>query len=227
MVCIFSNEISAINYAVTSFTLPGIIALAVSCQAILLVVVLLALPSGSRVANRYLALFLAVEAIRLAGYAILFSDILAPFPFYFAPGVGVLAAPLLYLYVRALVDPSPSSWSLYWRVFTPILPIYIAALVIGLRPGTPGEFMGYEPSTVGPWPWVSLAYELLFVAYTIAALRLLAGHRARIEKLFSSVGQMDLRWLRFMLLVMLVSWLGYWLVDFLRILGLLELSSRV
>jgi AraC-like DNA-binding protein len=189
--------------------------------------VLLALPSGNRLANRYLALFLAVEAIRLAGYAILFSDILAPAPFYFAPGIGVLAAPLLYLYVRTLVDPNPLAWGMYARVFAPIIPIYIAAAVVGLQPGTPGEFMGYEPSTVGPWPWFSLAYELLFVAYTVAALRLLAGHRARIEKLFSSVKQLDLRWLRLMLLVMLASWVGYWLVDFLRVLGLLELSSRV
>jgi AraC-like DNA-binding protein len=212
---------------VISFALPGVIALGVSCQAVLLVVVLLALPSGNRVANRYLALFLTVEAIRLAGYAILFSDILAPFPFYFAPAIGVLAAPLLYLYVRALVDPNPTGWSMYGRAFAPILPIYIAAVVVGLRPATPGEFMGYEPSTTGPWPWFSLAYELLFIAYTVAALRLLAGHRARIEKLFSSVKQLDLRWLRLMLLVMLVSWVGYWLVDFLRLLGVLELSSRV
>lgn len=188
---------------------------------------LLSLPSGNRVANRYLALFLAVEAIRLAGYVILFSDIIGPFLFYFAPGIGVLAAPLLYLYVHSLVDPARPARGLYLRIFAPILPICIAAVFAGLQPGTPSTFMGYDPSTIGPWPWFSLAYELLFIAYTVAALRLLAGHRARIEKLFSSINQLDLRWLRLMLLVMLVSWAGYWLVDFLRVLGILELSSRV
>ena len=103
--------------------------MAVSCQAILLAVVLLALPSGNRMANRYLALFLAAEAIGLAGYTLFFSDIVVPIAFYFAPGFGVFAAPLLYLYVRALVDPNLQLGHVGWRVFAPLLPLYATAAV--------------------------------------------------------------------------------------------------
>jgi AraC-like DNA-binding protein len=190
-------------------------------------VVLLALPSGNRMANRYLALFLAAEAVRLAGYTLLFSDIIVPLAFYFAPGFGVFAAPLLYLYVRALVDPNLQLGRVGWRVFAPLLPLYLTAVAVGLQSETPVKFTGYGAANQGPWAWFGLAYHLLFIGYAVAALRALASHRGRIESMFSSVNQLDLRWLRLVLLVALASWAGFWLVDLLRVSRVLELSSRV
>ncbi|MEE3626708.1 AraC family transcriptional regulator [Nitrospirillum sp. BR 11752] len=78
------------------------------------VVALLLASPGNRVANRLLAALLAVAVLRLMPYVLGFAGFYDAYPWLsFAPfNLGLATGPLLYLYVRRLVEPGlPRGWA--------------------------------------------------------------------------------------------------------------------
>ena len=207
-------------------TTAGMLGLVIAAQGILLSVVLLALPSGNRLANRCLAFFLAMEAVRMGTYFVYFSDFPSAAAFYYAPSISVLAGPALYLYVCALVEPKFEFGPTLRRVLWPVLPLPLLVMFVNLDTElSPGPFLGY--SITGHVLYIHLLYDLVFIGYTVLAIAHLAGHRQRVETLFSSVHRVDLYWLRQVLLVSMLTWVMYLAVDLLRLAGWLDLSMRM
>ncbi|MBF9220162.1 helix-turn-helix domain-containing protein [Hymenobacter ruricola] len=175
---------------------------------------LLAASVFNRVSNRFLALLMVAIALwvldgffRVSGLygqnaGLYFS------PIYYSLGFG----PLLYFYVRSLVNHGFRWRAGYWWHFGPVLGQ--AALYWWLR---------FQPYAVRNDFWQHVhrpvTYRLEFIgtwvslmAYLFLSLRLLRQYGRWLEDNFSEVSRLRLRWLRW-LLVLLALVSGQWLVE--------------
>ncbi|MBO0358851.1 helix-turn-helix domain-containing protein [Hymenobacter sp. BT186] len=175
---------------------------------------LLWLARANQLPNRFLALLMLAIALWLLDGFFRVASIYAQDPnWYFAPIYYSLAfGPLLYFYVRSLVNHDFRWRPRYWWHFAPVL--VQAALYAWLR----GQ--DYEARN---WFWQHVhrpyTYRLEFIgtwisltAYLVLSLRLLREYRRWLLNNFSEVSQLRLLWLRTLLvLVGVVS--AQWLLE--------------
>lgn len=120
-----------------------------------------------------------------------------------------VTAPLLYLYVCALVVPRKFSLSRYLYHFIPFVFMYGSMLYYG------EEFRlivdkGFIQMTLGvPFHLAHYGLILAFFSFLYPALSLflLFRHRSRIENRFSYLEKINLNWLRYWIIL---SMLGFW-----------------
>ena len=175
---------------------------------------LLASAPVNRVSNRFLALLMVAIALwvldgffRVSGLyrqdaGLYFS------PIYYSLGFG----PLLYFYVRSLVNHGFRWRARYWGHFIPVL--MQAGLYWWLR---------FQPYAVRNDFWQHVhrpyTYRLEFIgtwvslmAYLLLSLRLLRQYGRWLTDNFSEVSRLRLRWLRWLLLL-LAAVSGQWLLE--------------
>ena len=175
---------------------------------------LLASAPVNRVSNRFLALLMVAIALwvldgffRVSGLYGQNANLYFS-PIYYSLGFG----PLLYFYVRSLVNHGFRWQPRYWAHFGPVL--VQAGLYWWLR------FQSY-PVRLDFWEHVHrpFTYRLEFIGtwvslmvYLFLSLRLLRQYGRWLPDNFSEVSRLRLRWLRWLLLLLaLVS--GQWLVE--------------
>lgn len=175
---------------------------------------LLGLARANPLPNRFLALLMLAIALWLLDGFFRAANIYGQNPnWYFAPIYYSLAfGPLLYFYVRSLVNHGFRWRRAYWWHFGPVL--VQAGLYGWLR------LQDYDTRN---WFWQTVhrpyTYRVEFIGtflslavYLALSLRLLRQYRRWLVDNFSEVSQLRLRWLRTLLLaVAVVS--GQWLVE--------------
>lgn len=173
---------------------------------------LLGLSRANKLPNRFLALLMLVIALWLLDGFFRVSNVYAQNPnWYFAPIYYSFAfGPLLYFYVRSLVNHDFQWKAHYWWHFLPVL--VQAALYMWLR------CQDYETRN---WFWQNIhrpyTYRMEFVGtwlsltvYLVLSLRLLRQYRRWLLDNFSETSQLRLLWLRTLLVlvaVVNVQWL--------------------
>ncbi|SFQ72094.1 helix-turn-helix domain-containing protein [Hymenobacter arizonensis] len=190
-------------------------AFAVIAQALFAAGLLFWAPQN-RVSNRFLALLMLAIALWLVDGFFRVSGLYAQSaelyfsPIYYSLGFG----PLLYLYVRSLVNSEFRWRGQYWAHFVPVLAQ--AVLYWWLR---------FQPYAVRNNFWQNVhqpfTYRLEFIGtwvslmvYLFLSLRLLRQYGRWLEDNFSEVSRLRLRWLRWLLVLLgLVS--GQWLIELL------------
>ncbi|MVN77582.1 helix-turn-helix domain-containing protein [Hymenobacter sp. HMF4947] len=189
-----------------------VLLLAVVAQA-LLAAGLLWWARHNQLPNRLLALLMLAIALWLLDGFFRVSGLYRQAPgLYFSPIYYSLAfGPLLYFYVRGLVEEDFQwSWRHYGWHFVPVLAQ--AALYWCLR---------FQPYDTRNWFWVHVhrpyTYRVEFIGtwlsltfYLFLSLRRLRHYRRWLADNFSEISALRLRWLRWLLLLAIVSaqWLG-------------------
>ena len=173
---------------------------------------LLWLARANQLPNRFLALLMLAIALWLLDGFFRIADIYAQNPgWYFAPIYYSFAfGPLLYFYVRSLINHDFRWQRRYWWHFVPVL---VQAALYGWLRGQDYEFRN--------WFWQHVhrpyTYRLEFIGtwvsltvYLVLSLRLLREYRRWLLNNFSEVSQLRLLWLRTLLVlvgVVSVQWL--------------------
>lgn len=197
----------------------GLASAMITAQGLLLALVILAIRTEQRLINGFLAMYLIAESLRLGGYFFHFIDMTVPVVLYLIPGVSVLAGPAIFLYVTALTQPGFRwSYKFLWHLVPAI--IGCVALLKALQLSSSNVTLsdaGIFEGAAARFPFVTLPINLILVAYVAAALIKLRGHRSRLESVYSSVESVSLAWLRLALLLLLISWCTYILIDILKL----------
>ncbi len=197
-------------------------------QGLLLSALLVMLRSENALANRLLALFIGFEALHLFWLFIIYSTPgEAPAAWIrLTFGFRLMGAPALYLYVRAMTDPAFRLRPRQLLLLLTLLPTIAWWAWLVSRDG----WLQYAvvdlqrmPSTIALTVYVSLA----FVVFGLLALRALRRHRQRLERTLSTTEHVDLWWLHWTIVLMvLVNLLGLSL-DLLRLLQQIDAGLRV
>ncbi len=203
-----------------------------AAQGFILAVAILPLRYGHRIANRILAVFLVVQALRLVVLSLTYNPDPATDPRIFQLlHLSYCYGPLLYFYVRLLVD---QHYRLRLQSLWHFTPVVAAALV--LWPG--GLFIDADLTSYGSFENLpeqaariaSLAtvpvYISLFI-YSALAWRQLKRHRARIREQFSALELINLNWLRALVAFCLLAAMINGPVELIRALTGWELGPRV
>jgi AraC-like DNA-binding protein len=175
---------------------------------------LLATAPFNRVSNRFLALLMGAIALWVLDGFFRVSGLYGQSAeLYFSPIYYSLAfGPLLYFYVRSLVNHGFRWRARYWGHFGPVL------LQAGLY-----WWLRFQPYAVRNDFWQQVhrpyTYRLEFIgtwlslmAYLLLSLRLLRQYGRWLEDNFSEVSRLRLRWLRWLLLL-LAAVSGQWLAE--------------
>jgi len=169
-------------------------------QAMLLSVLILCIKTGNRVANVFLASFLALMGLRLLLNFMVFSQVDFYALFYGAHILLMLTAPTLYLYVRALTEADFSfkpQLLLHGLVLLPISLLYLWRLYeVGAWTILPGLEVIRADNIV-----MQVLGTSIFMSYGFMCLYRLSQHRALMEQAFSVLETVSLAWL-------------YWLIQF-------------
>jgi AraC-like DNA-binding protein len=196
----------------TSFKLLAALDLLGVAQALLLASVLLSVKRGNRTANRFLAAFLIAIAISVGGatlsnmqFVLLFPHLLKiQQPFYF------LGAPLLFLYVRALISRKSGLEKKDLLHFIPfslcvlyLVPYYLQSSEAELHPAS--SYYGQ------PWYIVRSALLLFqFLVYLILIVSTVVSYSRRVKNQTSLADRAILFQVRFLMMTFLALWvLGF------------------
>lgn len=207
-----------------------------AAQGFMLALALLTIPYGQRRANRALAAFIGVVSLRLIVLSLNYAPEAIParwlaFETYHLLHVIYLFGPLLYFYVRLLVEPQYRLTRLSLWHFVPVL---VATLIF--LPGGPlveaglAHYGSFEQLPEAQRTRVALgsvpAFVSLFI-YALIALRYLQHHALVIQQEFSAIERINLAWLRVLVWFCLVSALVSGVVETLRGTLGVELGPRV
>lgn len=188
-----------------------------AAQGVCLALVLARVKSGNRIANRFLALLLLVFSIGLvaAFMSITYSYLRYPHSIGIQWPMMFLYGPLAYFYVKALTRPHGRLQRLRLIVhFVPAVLLYLYLIPFFLS--TPeakarawlignSHLKNYSPA-VDPIAFVVI---IQIAGYLILSLRLLKIHAKTIRRIFSSIENINLLWLRNLLIVffyLLCAW---------------------
>lgn len=180
-------------------TLLGAILLFGASQGLLLCVVILCIKTGDREANALLGLFLGISAVELGLLALSYSGLSFQSGIYKVYAIAILKGPALYLYVRALTEPGSPLGRAQFKHLLLVVPnlllIWWVTASSGSSRSVTGDYL-LSPASVY---WYSMLLNLVGLAYAWAALRVLNRYRGGVEDLFSTVEEISLGWLKWLL----------------------------
>lgn len=154
----------------------------------------------NRTANRLLAVLMLSFSVFLATGVYHAARLEQRFPHFFGLGYPLpfLFGPLVYLYAISAADRSRTLTSRDSWHFVPFIVTVMLALPLYFSSG-PAKLAFYQRLLTGSIPVdIRITTPLKFVsgvAYTIATLVFLLGHRERIKASYSSTERVNLRWL--------------------------------
>lgn len=196
--------------------------LAGSAQGLLLCVVILSIPSN-RLANRLLALYVGLESLHLLYLHITYFDVSQPPDAFlrFLFGVRALSGPALYLYARALTDPS-------FRLEPGLLRhLWVLLFSIGWFSILIADPTWATRSTAELWSMPSTALlaiyqSLIMGGYALAAWYRLQDHQLRLHHALSAVDHVSLDWLQRLMVALIAVTVLHLGVEGLRLLEWVE-----
>jgi AraC-like DNA-binding protein len=154
----------------------------------------------NRAANRLLAALMAAMAIYLAAGPYYRSGMVRVYPHFFAVSYQTpwVFGPLVYLYARAASD---RSWRFTWKAllhFVPVTITTIATLPIYMMSG-PEKVATWERWSVegvtGRLAYLDPTKYVSGIAYSAATALYLVRHRRDVERGYSNMERVSLRWL--------------------------------
>lgn len=186
-------------------------------QSLLFAILLVSANIGNRRANLYLAGFIlalgldafdtliywspSIKQVYLAGQVHIF---------YWMKFSVYLAAPLLYLYVKAVIHADYSFHRYDLKHFIPLalFPFFITALYASLTPeervlGITQYGLLYKTPAFQFHLWTR---HLLYIGYGFASLRLLHLYREELKQRFSNIDKIDVFWLKLLIGGFLTIW---------------------
>jgi AraC-like DNA-binding protein len=175
------------------------LALLGAAHGLVLAIAILPMRKGDRLANQVLAAFLIVQAARLYALSFTYGGSHGGLWIYLLLHLSYTFGPLLYIYVRLLVDQHFRLTRLSLLHFIPVL---VATYV--LWPGGcclyidagPGGFEGMPASTQRFLSLATVPVYISLMAYCLLAWRQLMRHRKRIIEQHSALELINLNWLR-------------------------------
>ncbi|WP_331344532.1 helix-turn-helix domain-containing protein [Cellvibrio sp. UBA7661] len=186
-------------------------------QSLLFSVLLLTVNLGKRQANFFLAIFLLAIGLDAFDTLIYWSPSIkvayldgAVHIFYWLKFSVYLAAPMLFFYVKSMIDPD---FKPRWRDAVHLLPLlafplFIVALYTGLTAEervlgiTQFGLLFNEPAfQLHLW-----ARHLLYVGYGIACFYLLFQYKNRLKQHYSNIENIDMFWLQMLIGGFLMIW---------------------
>ncbi|MCG8400244.1 MAG: hypothetical protein MJA84_01465, partial [Firmicutes bacterium] len=201
-------------------------------QGLLLGIIVLSLQRGRPLANRLLACFLFAESLRLAMLMFTYGDWILPVDWlylYLLLNVNYAIGPLLYGYTRAMTQPD---FCLYRRHWLHLLPMVIAGLcccvIFSQLQQQYADSSQFEQSAAYRWGIaLSITGFVSLLIYAIRSLGLLKPYRAIITTQFSAIEQINLRWLKLLIVFCLATALISALVELTRLGTDLNLGPRI
>jgi AraC-like DNA-binding protein len=166
----------------------------------LVLAAVLAQQRTNRAANRLLAALMATMAIYLAAGPYYRTGLIRVYPHFFAVSYQTpwVFGPLVYLYARAASD---RSWRFTWKAllhFVPVAITTIATMPIYMMPG-PEKVVTWEQWSVagvtGTLAYLDPTKYVSGIAYSAATILYLVRHRRAVERSYSNVEGVSLRWL--------------------------------
>jgi AraC-like DNA-binding protein len=179
----------------------SLIAIIGASQGAILALVLFSQPFGFRIANQVLAIFIAIHAMRLGVYHVIYAHQLQEVPYIlFLLNLNMALGPLLYCYVKALTEPD-YQWKQRELIhYLPtLLMLTLSLLTLAAMDKPVDVYSWWLERQSGNLP---LLGELLlfttaayFIVYIAMAARRLAVHRQSIEEYFSNIDDKQLTWI--------------------------------
>jgi AraC-like DNA-binding protein len=186
-------------------------------QSLLFSILLLTANLGRRQANFFLAMFLLAIGIDAFDSLIYWSPSIkvayldgAVHIFYWLKFSVYLAAPMLFFYVKSMIDPD---FKLHWRYAVHMLPLLVFPLfIIGLYTSlTPEErVLGitqfgllYKEPVFQMHLWMR---HFLYVGYGIGCFYLLFQYKNRLKQHYSNLENIDMFWLQMLIGGFLMIW---------------------
>ncbi len=190
-----------------------------AAHALLLALTLFNIQRGNRLANRIFAAILLVFAFTMVSDVISSTDYLLRHPHFSkiqAP-LAFLLAPLFYLYVRAMTEPGFRMQKAHLLHFVPA-----TLCVLGLMPyylqsasAKTAHILRDQQEFCTHCFLLHWAVVIQIFVYIVIIARVLMRYRKRIRNTFSSLEQVNLDWLRNLLIAVFVTWCASIIVRFL------------
>ncbi|MFH0727327.1 MAG: AraC family transcriptional regulator [Pseudomonadota bacterium] len=189
-----------------------------SAQGVFLFFALLRLQKGNHSANKWLAGLLLILSFSLIDGFMTETRYFLRFP----QTIGIewptnfAYCPLIYLYVRALIDLRGPAFQ--WRQllhFIPVIVLYIYLIpLFALSPGRKALWWAESNNStiVNPAYQIDPMIVLIVVqlaVYLFVSLHVLARHASRIKENFSALEAVSLSWLRNLIIAFFVLWVMY------------------
>lgn len=194
--------------------------LAAAAQGLLLCVVVLTIPTNRR-ANLLLAVYLGLESLHLLYLHIVYLETGQPpsalLRFMF--GLRALSGPAVYLYVRALTDPS---FRLRSRLLLHTWVLLFSLGWFGFL-STREDWLTYSAAELWGRPSTALLaiyQSLVMGGYAIAAHHRLQQHQLRLQRALSAVDHVNLGWLKRLMGLLVAVSLLHLALEALRLLHL-------
>ena len=197
-----------------SYNLISIILLIGGINGLFFAVLLIQLKRENFRANRYLAVILAANGILLLDQFLVKSNLIYEVPALLGAFIPIEAVfpPILYLYVRTMVQPN----ALGQKTWLHVIPTLVSVMLL-----SPFYLLEFDEkktiidSNYVEWPSVlEITYPIyaivmggLFTIYLVLSFKLLFSHTKNIAQFFSYQENITLAWLRNFLLFNLVKWI--------------------
>lgn len=127
-------------------------------------------------------------------------------------------APLMYIYIRTLIDENPRLRSYYIAYVLPVIAVFVLAIVYRNKP-----ILIFDQYLIDdPYRGIRFAYAILLMisifTYSILTFIKLEQHRKKIKDLFSFTSQkVTLGWAMFVSISFFISYIGLFAVGFTRV----------
>ena len=187
----------------------GHFGLAGAAQALLLAVVIISVRGGNGRANLLLAGFLILESLKLFGLFVLYEPVTMSnrVALLWLP-LSVLSGPALYLYIKALAESEFRFRPIYLLHLSPWLAVL--AMIGLLQDWSSGPESMHAASSRrggeggGTAPLIFTISGVILIGYMIAARLCLKQHYERMQQALSSLKNVSLDWLNWLVLAGLV-----------------------
>ena len=203
-----------------------IVDIVTAAQGYFLAAILFSLKRGHRQAHRLLGALVLCIAFVFTMSITLIPSVYTAYPFLIRLGdpVRLLMAPLLFLYVVSMTGGVVNRRSLVH--FTPFV-VYVLYLIptFYIQPtDVKIRFITeYWTGKVPAYNAYLVVRSLYFFVYVLLSFGVLRQYSARIKDFYSSIEEINLRWLRNILLIMLVWWTVQFISSFGMFLGFLNM----
>lgn len=168
------------------------VSLFAALQYVLFSVYLVSIKKGNIISNRIFAIFLLVAAIKLVD--VTFFSALIAWTLYFCLG------PLIYIYTKSLVY---QNFCFKWKYILHFLPYIIYSFIVYFNYShTPIRYLHNTP-----FFYLSvISFDSHVLIYSILSLKLIRNYKTDLHKTFSTIEQIDLKWLKIFIIIFLLSW---------------------
>ncbi len=156
---------------------------------------------GNRKANRALSFFFVSISLGLLQYLLNYFEFQKIFPYYilFTRSFQLLVCPSLYLYIKYLTSPS---YRLKYSILLHMVPALMLEIYCMILLSTGGDISseGFIIRRI-----IFYTLEVQFILYFALLKTALKQHEENIKVIYSSIKDIDLSWLRFLLNCIVVS----------------------